>query len=345
MLFAAGSHAESSITLYGIADAGLIFLTRTQNAAGGNGGKLIGFTDSGLTPTLFGMQGVEDLGGHLSAEFKLESGVNIGTGGYNNSNGNLFGRQAYVGLKGGFGETKAGLQFSPFFLTLLALDPRGFSQFGSGVPIYLNNAVATGVLNPNALSYTTPQIAGLQTSVMLGLGGVAGNFSAGRQWSANISYQWQDLEINAAFYDGNPGSSVQTIPPTTVEFEGRMIGASYTYEHVIAKVSFTNYKVANTGQNNNVCAAGLSYALAPYLSLDGGVWFVSNRGDTSSHSLMSALGASYFLSKATTLYAQVGMVHNQGSANLGLNVGAAPTSLYAPAGTTVGANVGMRHFF
>jgi predicted porin len=345
LMFVVGAHAQSSVTLYGLVDGGVLYLSKTQNSTGGNGGKLFGFTDSGQVPSQFGVRGTEDLGGGLSAEFKLESGISIANGGFNDSNGNFFGRQAYVGLAGAFGEVKAGLQFSPFFNTLFALDPVGMSNFGSGLLIYANNIATTGAFNSNALSYTSPLIAGLRGSVMFALGGEAGNFSAGRQYSAGLSYQWGGLSVDAAFYDGNPGGTVQTVPPSTVGFEGRMIGAAYTFGSLTAKASFTNYKVMGNGMNNNVYAGGLDYALTPAVDVNGGVWYVSNRDDTSSHSLMGSLGASYFLSKATTLYAQVGVVNNRGSQNIGLELGDAPTGSYAPAGTTVGALIGMRHFF
>jgi len=344
-IFAIGAHAQGSVTLYGLVDGGLLFLSKTENASGGNGGKLIGFTDSGQAPSRFGLTGTEDIGGGLSAEFKLESGIDIGNGGYNNSNGNFFGRQAYVGLTGRFGEIKAGLQFSPFFNTLHVLDPVGFSNFGSSLAIYANNVATTGAFNSNALSYTSPLIAGLRGSVMFALGGAAGNFAAGRQYSASLSYQWGGLTVDAAFYDGNPGGTVQTVPSSTIGFEGRMIGVTYAFGNLTAKASFTNYKVMDNGTNNDVYGGGLDYALTSTVNLNGGAWYVSNRDNTSSHSLMGSLGASYILSKATTCYAQVGVVRNHGSENLGLELGDAPTSLYAPAGTTVGANIGIRHAF
>lgn len=345
LMLSIGAHAQSSVTLYGLVDGSLLFLSKTENTSGGNGGKLIGFTDSGQVPSQFGLKGTEDLGGGLSAEFRLESGIDIANGGYNNSNGNFFGRQAYVGLTGGFGEVKAGLQFSPFFSTLFELDPVGFSNFGSSLAIYANNIATTGAFNSNVISYTSPLIAGLRGSVMFALGGETGNFAAGRQYSVSLSYQSGGLTVDAAFYDGNPGGAVVTVPSSTIGFEGRMIGASYAIGNLTAKASFTNYKVMGTGMNNNVYGGGLDYALTPVVDLNGGVWYVSNRNDTSSHSLMGSLGASYFLSKATTLYAQVGVVDNHGSENLGLAVGDAPTSLYAPAGTTVGATIGLRHAF
>jgi predicted porin len=344
MLFSIAAHAQSSVTLYGILDGGLLYLSKTQNASGGNGGKFFGFSDSIVMPSMFGMKGHEDLGGGMSAEFDLESGINISNGGLNDGNGNLFGRQAWVGLNGGFGSVRAGLQFSPFFDTAFALDPRNFSQFGASLPVYLNNAVATGAFNSNALKYTSPVLAGLQGSVMFAPGGVAGNFQAGRQYSADLSYHWDGLGVFAAYYNGNAGAP-ETPVPSKLAMNARMIGASYQFGTLTAKAAFTNYKMAGTGINNDVWDAGLDYMATPAIDLNGGVWYMVNRDDIQSKSLMAALGATYNLSKRTGVYAQLGVVNNKGSQNLGLNVGDAPTTVYAPAGTTVGVGVGIHHVF
>ena len=345
LLFAVSAHAQSSVTLYGIADVGLLYLSKTQNlATGGDGGKFVGMQNAGVAPSMFGLRGTEDLGGGLQAEFNLESGIDLTNGGFNNSNGNLFGREAYVGLKGGFGEIKAGLQFSPFFVSIWSLDPRTFSEFGSILSIYANNVSATGSFNANAISYTSPVFAGLQASAMFGFGGVAGNFQSGRQYSASLKYEWSGLTLNAAFYDGNPGGTVNTVPPTNIGFIGRMLAAAYQFGPVRAKASFTSFKV-DGGPSNNVYGGGLDYFPLPQLDLNGGVWYVEDRNDTSSHSLMGALGAMYFMSKATSLYAQVGIVNNHGKANLGLTPAVGLTSLYAPTGTTTGVTIGIMHMF
>ncbi|WP_156992365.1 porin, partial [Paraburkholderia oxyphila] len=63
LCFAVAAQAQSSVTLYGIVDAGLLYLSKTRDAAGGNGGKFFGFTDGGQMPSLFGLKGDEDLGG------------------------------------------------------------------------------------------------------------------------------------------------------------------------------------------------------------------------------------------------------------------------------------------
>jgi predicted porin len=330
--------------LYGILDGGLLFLSKTQNPTGGNGGKFLGFSNAGQLPSIFGLRGTEDLGGGLAVEFTLESGIDIANGGHADNNGNLFGRQAWVGLQGGFGSPRAGLQFSPFFDTAFALDPRGLSEFRSGLPLYLNNALGTGAFNPNAIKYTTPSLAGLQGSVMFAPGGIAGDFQAGREYSANLSYHWNSLGVFAAYYNGNAGGAATPVP-TNFAMDARIIGASYVFGTLTAKAAFTNYKMAGTGINNNVWDAGLNYMATPAVDLNAGVYYMVNRDDSHSKSVMGALGATYNLSPRTAVYTQIAAVNNKGTENLGLDVGDAPTTLYAPAGTTIGVNLGIHHVF
>nr|WP_091997224.1 porin [Paraburkholderia lycopersici] len=342
VLFAGAAHAQSNVTLYGVIDGGLLYTSKTLDpATGGNAGKQFSFVDSGTAPSQFGLMGTEDLGGGLKAEFRLESGFSVANGGFNDSNGNLFGRQAYVGLANRFGELKLGLQFSPFFLSLYDLDPRGLSQFGSGLPIYLDHVLGTGVFNANAVSYSSPVVAGFSGRAMFSFGGVAGNFQSGRQYSVSLKYDNGTFMVEGAFYDGNSGGSVNTAPPTNVAFEGRMLGASYKIGKLTAKASFTNYKVAG-GFDSNVYDAGLDFLALPDLDLNGGVWYVSDRNATTNHSVMGALGAQYFLSHRTTLYGQVAVVNNHGAMDTGLSVN---NALFSPSGTTTGVNIGVRHVF
>jgi predicted porin len=341
LLMGGPAHAQSNITLYGIVDGGLLYTNKTAGANGQNVGHQFSAIDSGSLPSQFGLTGAEDLGGGLKASFKLESGINVMNGGFNDSNGNMFGRQAYVALANSLGQVKLGLQFSPFFLSVLDTDPRGFSQFGSGLVNYADNIAGTGAFNANAISYASPSIGGFQGSVMLALGGAAGNFQAGRQYSASLKYENGDLLINAAVYSGNSGGTVSTPVPTTVEFWGRTIGATYKFGVVTAKAQFVNYKVAQSF-DTNVYSAGLDSFVTPQLDLNGGVYYSSDRNHTANHSIMGAIGATYNLSKRTALYAQMGIVNNHGAMNTGLSVDGA---LFGVQGTTVGADVGVRHLF
>jgi len=290
---ASAVYAQSSITLYGILDAGLLYSSKTVNATTGqNTGKQFSMIGAGLTPSVFGLTGTEDLGGGLKLKFKLESGYSLADGGLADCNGNIFGCEAWLALDGKYGTVKAGLQYSPFLLAMYQTDPRNFSLFASGIVSMVDNVLGTGIYNSNAVSYTSPVIAGLQGSVMYALGGAAGNFSAGRQYSASLKYQLDGFLIAAAIYDGNSGGAAQTPTPTTLQYEGRMIGMSYRFGLVNAKLSFANYKVAGSF-NNNVYGGGFDYLVVPTLSVDAGIYVTSDRNHTANHSVMGALGAQF----------------------------------------------------
>ncbi|WP_322012786.1 porin [Paraburkholderia sp. J12] len=336
------AHAQSSVNLYGLVDGGLLYTSKTLNeTTGQNAGHQFSMIDSGSAPSQFGLMGTEDLGGDLRVKFKLESGISVANGGFNDSNGNLFGRQAWVALASRYGQVTAGLQFSPFFLSQYETDARGFSQFGSGLVTYIDNAISTGIFNSNGISYASPNVAGFQGSAMLALGGEAGNFQAGRQYSVSLKYETGGLLVSAAFYDGNSGGTVQTPVPTTVPFIGRTIGASYKFGIVAAKVAFVNYKVAGSF-NNYIYSGGLDCYVTPQFDLNGGVYYTTDRGHSENHSIMGAIGAQYFISKRTALYSQLGVVNNHGSMDTGLSVS---NALFGVQGTTVGADIGIRHTF
>jgi predicted porin len=336
------AQAQSSVTLYGVLDVALQYASKTATATGKNAGSTFAVANAANGPSVFGMKGTEDLGGGLKATFTLESGISVANGGFAASNGNLWGRQAWVGLEGNFGKIRLGTQFSPFFLTLLDSDPRYFSSSGSGNLIYADNVIFTGVANSNAVLYSSPKFGGFEGSVMFAPGGVPGNFQAGRQWSASLKYDNGSLLINTSIYDGNAGGAATPVP-TNVEFLGRTVGLGYRFGPLFAKASFVNYKVAGSF-NNNVYGGGLDYFATTALDLNGGVWVTSDRNATSNHSLLAAVGATYLLSKATSLYMQLTTVDNHGAMRTGLSLDTTAI-VHGVAGTSYGANVGIRHTF
>ena len=112
-LVAAGAHAQSSVTLYGIADAGIAYVHNAQNANGSNASSLVKFSSGNLSGSRWGLRGIEDLGSGLSALFQLENGFNIGTGALGQG-GREFGRKAVVGLGSStYGTVTLGRQYDP----------------------------------------------------------------------------------------------------------------------------------------------------------------------------------------------------------------------------------------
>ncbi|WP_322008960.1 porin [Paraburkholderia sp. J12] len=337
------AYAQSSVSLFGILDASILYTNKSLNTSTGrNGGSETSFNDSGQQSTQFGMSGSEDLGGGMAATFVLDSGISLANGTFRNSNGNAFGRLANVGLSTGYGTIKAGLQYSPFAIAQFYTDPRSNANFGGGVNISAALVGITGQYNSNAITYMSPEIAGWQASVMFAPGGEAGDFQAGRQYSGSIKYHYKSLLVTAAYYNGNPGGpEASAIPPSTISFVGRELGVSYKFGKLTLKAIFNSYNVQNSF-DAYVYGAGLIYAFMPSLIVDAAVYEVRDERNPDNHTFLTSSSIQYLLSKTTTLYGQLGLVNNHGGMDIGLSIN---NALNDPAGKTFGASVGIRHLF
>lgn len=123
---AGSAQAQSTVTLYGLLDAGIGRFT--TNAAVGavaatstvpasatsiNSQSQTKLDSAALNGNRWGLKGSEDLGGGLSAIFNLESGFSIDSGA-SGQGGLLFGRRANVGFVGGFGKVELGRNSSSY---------------------------------------------------------------------------------------------------------------------------------------------------------------------------------------------------------------------------------------
>ena len=99
LLVSLKASAQSNVLIYGVIDYGLNFVNDAQTAASGGrtGSHQYAMSSSIMQGNRLGFRGTEDLGGGYQAIFLLENGFDIGTGALGQG-GNLFGRQAYVGL-------------------------------------------------------------------------------------------------------------------------------------------------------------------------------------------------------------------------------------------------------
>jgi predicted porin len=104
--FSIAAHAQSSVTLYGLLDAGITYANKVATSTGHD--SLVKYGDGVASGSRWGLRGTEDLGGGLKALFVLESGFSTGDG-TSGQGGALFGRQAFVGLaKDGIGSVTFG---------------------------------------------------------------------------------------------------------------------------------------------------------------------------------------------------------------------------------------------
>src|SRR5690606_34561144 len=92
--FAGAASAQTNVTLYGIADAGIGF---ADNDNTGGDGYVNVF--SGVQSTSrFGIRGSEDLGSGLRATFNIEAGVQWDTGASDDNGVGFWQRRAVVGV-------------------------------------------------------------------------------------------------------------------------------------------------------------------------------------------------------------------------------------------------------
>jgi predicted porin len=214
-LAAVSSFAQSSVTLYGVADVWLgssdnrgvkldsigQYGTLSYNYATKVGTFAVTpaaavpqtqtvLNTGGLSGSRFGLRGSEDLGGGLKANFVMENGHNTETG-TAAQGGSLFGRQAFVGLSGGFGEVRFGRQYP------------AYDEARGGADLFGHSAFSTTAANGswqsfgrdytyrvnNAIHYISPNLNGFTGALTYTFGenktAVAG---AGKVLSLRLSY-------------------------------------------------------------------------------------------------------------------------------------------------------------
>ncbi|ABE36673.1 gram-negative porin family protein [Paraburkholderia xenovorans LB400] len=332
------AHAQSSVTLYGSIDTGLLFQSKTAD----DHGKAFGTLSSGLWPTWWGITGSEDIGDGTKVIFKLESGFSSNTGGIGDSNGNFWGRQAYVGVGSRFGTLKAGLQISSFYESIVMADPRGNALFFAGsVSPYVTAFGLNGAFESNAVVYDSPTFAGLSFSLEYAFGNVAGNTTAGSHEVASVNYKNGPFTATASYFaakDSETGAST---------YHGQNVGAGYSIGPVTVKVAYQKYRNMSTDApltNLNVYEAGADWNITPALTANAAMYVTRDRNVSANRSMMYGSGLSYALSKRTVIYGQVGYVNNEAAMNTVLAIDASPSFAIAKGGT-VAVDVGIRHNF
>jgi len=193
-LGAQAAHAQSSVTLYGIVDAGF---TYTNNQKGADAYQA---TQGNVQGSRWGLLGSEDLGGGNKVTFKLENGFSLETGAAGQG-GRMFGRSAWVGLTNDqAGTITLGRQYNSAqdYLSNLQINGIGaMSQYGNAV--YDNDDLNNTYRTDNAIKYTTRTIAGLTANAMYAFSNTAGQFADNRAWSVGADYAAGPLRLDAAY--------------------------------------------------------------------------------------------------------------------------------------------------
>ena len=356
--FAAGSaHAQSSVTLYGIIDAGFM----TQNNSGTpSAGRTTSFVDAQILPSVYGMKGSEDIGDGLKVGFNLEGGFNSGNGQHNSPGvyqTQMFGREAKVTLGGDWGTVGAGMQVDPGIIASIATEPRGltdsFSMLEYWIVATVDNNLAGGgsleggIFDQNALTYTYTHN-GLYVGLEYGFGGVAGSTSAGQTESIGVSYSYAGFIASGSYAKAD---SVKVGVGTSSQIES--LGLGYDFGNFAVRGQYDEFKSAYVGGTaaSDVKAWGIGFDwktsvankinFSYYDAKDDGV---IGGGKTTEFALLDIMA----LSKRTQLYAQYAYVKSDANAGLSSVIGG--VGAYTAATATVGEStnyfgVGVQHSF
>jgi predicted porin len=318
--FAGIAHAQSSVTLYGIADAGILYNNNVK------GGKL--YSLSSANSSRFGLLGSEDLGGGLKAIFDLENGYTVGTGGLGQG-GLLFGRKAFVGLKSDtYGTVTAGRQYSASndaTSTFASGADWAASGLGYGTRAGDVDNVDTSNRIQNSLKYQSPAFRGLSFGVLYSLGGQAGQFSKNAVTDVAVSYANGPVKLGASYMftknpyyatfgnQGNSSSPTSSATGANNNMPSRIFGGyasagsqqiitaggSYALGAATIAVLYSNTQFQNLGTVNAVGSFGTKY--------NGGT-ATFNSGE---------LNVKYLITPALTVAAAYIYTHNSGADGLG----------------------------
>src|SRR6266702_2491272 len=211
LTFGVAAHAQSSVTLYGRLDAGLEYMTGVPT--GGANGVTTGSShrfraESGDWGTsLWGMKGVEDLGGGNKAVFQLEGSFNTMTGA-GPGGGGLFNRWATVGF--------ASDQYGTFTMGRMLFisngvwdfDPFGQSNWSSASLVRGRNWPQSS----NNFAYQSPKIAGFYFYGQYALSNATnwngnGTTAQGREAGAQVTYTNSLFQVRGLYDEiRNPGN-------------------------------------------------------------------------------------------------------------------------------------------
>lgn len=306
--FAGAASAQTSVTIYGIADAGLSF--EGGSKTGDSVNKLSSGIESG---SRLGFKGTEDLGGGLSAKFQLETGIAIDTGGFTQG-GTAFGRQAWVGLSGNFGNISLGRQYTPLFIAGDTIDPFDMGLAGTASNLLHVGGAQSARMN-NTLNYTTNNLSGFVGTVAYGFGEVVGNTSASRQWGASGTYSNGPLTALIAYHNYNDAAAV--VPGADLgSHKTTLIGATYDFQAAKGYFGYAWNKADNslvTTEDTRDLLVGVSVPMGQSTFLASYIK-KTDKNSTNAGASQFALGYQYALSKRTDFYTSYAHINNDSGA-------------------------------
>jgi predicted porin len=254
LLASGAAFAQSSVTLYGIADIHV-----DSRKSPGVSGRTIKIDSSGIYESRFGLKGSEDLGGGLKANFQLEQGFALDTGTV--SNGQAFSRQSWVGVSGNFGDFRVGKAWSAFDDISGATQATKNSVFAPNAGVWLTTSYKD---NPNnGLYYASPSFGGVSGAVSYGFGeNKTAAVDAGSVVSVHLKYAGGPVYAGVAQQNEKATGASAAIKFTRV---------NGSYDLGSAKLLASYGRVASGDKSTKEWQLGVDVPVSSALMVSGGV--------------------------------------------------------------------------
>lgn len=303
LLVSGSALAQSSVSIYGIIDQGIVKAnsgTTPGSLLPGRGASPDVWTMKAGNTSRLGFRGQEDLGDGSHARFQIEHRFASDTGAPSNASVFWLGRSVVAVGSKALGEIYAGREYSPAYWVALNADPTLWSyvsQLGSAYTYANYTPVATTVEASNirwanSIGYKSPNLGGFTAEIATALGeGLRKRATAG-----NLQYKQGAVWLAAGFDRLNSTTNLV------------LAAAGYDFGVISPQVSFSKAKGGLNGD-------GKAFSVAATVPVGFGrllVSYGSLRPATGLDSSMLGTGAQYDLSKRTLLYANVGSAKRDG---------------------------------
>ncbi|SPR98328.1 porin [Cupriavidus taiwanensis] len=364
--FAGAAQAQSSVTLYGVVDANIEYVSNMSSVtpslanglATGPAENVFRLTSGGLSGSRWGLRGVEDLGSGMKALFVLESGFGLDDG-RSQQGGRLFGRQAYVGLESAqVGRVTFGRQYTTMFDMMANFSPTGYATQYEPVVAQLglnfrsdNTAKYTGKFGPvTAIAHWS------FGNGVAGAGEVPGQFRRDTGYGAGLAWAAGPFGISAAYDQYNPTLNAAG---GTGDFKKAAVAASYAFgpAKLMAGYRWGMNKAANDNNilKDNYYWIGANYQVTPALGLTLAYYYddvknlnLAANGVTNNikNPWQISFVADYNLSKRTDVYLTTAYAKNAG-VNFDTSAISFANGYFLGTGkdNMVGVALGIRHKF
>lgn len=264
--------AQSSVTLYGVADVALAKVTDRST-------QLYGSTTQNNGTTRWGLRGTEDMGGGLKAMFNFEAQIDPLNGA---TAAAQFARQANMSVAGTWGTLKAGRALTPSWYGVMAWELTASANYS-----VVNSQFGYGGLNSrhNAeISYTSPKWGPVTATV--------GHILAGN--NSNVA----KTDVNLIYKDGPLSASLVY---NKVQGKGKNLALGASYD-------FGAFKLAGSLQDATGGGLGRGFTLGASVPLGGMLLTVDVARDTQKKDTDAMVELKYPLSKRTFVYGV--LLHN-----------------------------------